>query len=753
MNEKQLSAKMKRAAKVILCFGLILALICLILLAYTRRSSLEIVRDQMEQEVAVYKKQILRQLDMDRQFLQTTASLLISSGMTDPDTAAESLSTANGQNDFITVAFFRPDGAGIVTTYGQGTDMDVDYHTLPQPVVDAIDKAMQGENAVSRLYDSTVSEQRVFTSAVPVISGSEIVGVLAASSHVEIFQEILNDNPAGSGNGFIHLIGSEGNFLVRSPLSLVKEPFANIFDGPYISESQRDDMLEAMASQESIFSSFTYQGELCYEYMVPVGVNGWYLFYLNTQNDILARKTSNILALAFLAVTLLLLVFLVYGSRMMQKNNRDLKYITTHDSLTDSINLERFQEKFAEELTHAPYFCLAIINIHQFKFINELFGNSYGDQLLREMKKILEKYLSKKEFFCRGTADAFWLYLRESDPKTIDQRIRQVFQEVNAYFARKHNTYQILMYAGAVLYDESQDISRRKLADFFTHAFFALDKARTMPPNTIWFFDTELHKVEKLNNYIESHMHQALEQKEFQLYLQPKFDLSTSALGGAEALVRWQTGDGRTIYPDAFIPLFEQNGFCVELDMYMLELVCRRIHDWTASGKTPIPLSVNQSKLLFYESNYTHRLAELMKKYQIPANLITLEILEGLALENPQVLDEKIRHLHELGFQVSMDDFGSGYSSFHTLGSLHIDELKLDRSFLLELSKNGQSRIRTILRYILKMTKELSIRTVAEGVETPEDENLMKSLGCDFGQGYLYNRPIPADEFEKLYIK
>ena len=171
-------------------------------------------------------------------------------------------------------------------------------------------------------------------------------------------------------------------------------------------------------------------------------------------------------------------------------------------------------------------------------------------------------------------------------------------------------------------------------------------------------------------------------------------------------------------------------------------------------GSDPVPLSVNQSKLLFYESDYTDKLKALLEKYQIPARLITLEILEGLAMENIEELNEKIVRLKEIGFQISMDDFGSGYSSLNTLASLKIDELKIDRGFLLRLqdAKEDYRRQVIIMDEVVKLTKKLKIRTVVEGVETEENEKLVQKLDCDYGQGYYYGRPVSAEEFTEKYI-
>lgn len=208
------------------------------------------------------------------------------------------------------------------------------------------------------------------------------------------------------------------------------------------------------------------------------------------------------------------------------------------------------------------------------------------------------------------------------------------------------------------------------------------------------------------------------------------------------------------IYPGQFIPIFEKNGFCSNLDLYMVEQVCRQIRVWIDEGTTPVPLSVNQSKLLFYEVDYIDKMKGLLEKYQVPGNLITLEILEGLAMGNIDELNEKILRLKELGFRISMDDFGSGYSSLNTMASLKIDEVKFDREFLLRLQERGMDYDRqvVIMSEIVELTKKLKISTVVEGVETQENEDLIKKLGCGYGQGYYYSRPVSVEEFSEKYV-
>ena len=253
-------------------------------------------------------------------------------------------------------------------------------------------------------------------------------------------------------------------------------------------------------------------------------------------------------------------------------------------------------------------------------------------------------------------------------------------------------------------------------------------------------------------NDIESAMYIALKNQEFKLFLQPKNDLRTGQVVGAEALVRWQKADGSYRYPNEFIPLFEANGFCTKLDIYMVEQACRQIREWIDAGNEPIPISINQSKLLFSNRSYVSELEEVVDRYGVAHDLITLEILEGVAMNDMKLLVSQIQLLHEKGFRVSLDDFGTGYSSLNMLYQLKIDELKLDRGFLRKASNGDAARRQIILEQVIGFAKKLGISTVAEGVETEEDRRNMEALSCDIGQGYFYDKPIAAQVFTEKYM-
>lgn len=285
-----------------------------------------------------------------------------------------------------------------------------------------------------------------------------------------------------------------------------------------------------------------------------------------------------------------------------------------------------------------------------------------------------------------------------------------------------------------------------------SHVMLALSHAKQSQQAIISLYDTKIHEKELMQNYIENRMEWALEHEEFQLFLQPKMDLSQKSLSGAEALVRWVVDEDQTIFPDEFVPIFERNGFCIQLDYYMVEQACKQIRAWMEAGLSPVPISVNQTKLLLYEDDYVERICAITQRYGVPNCYITLEILEGLALENLEKVAVCIDQLHHHGFQISMDDFGTGYASLNTLSHLQIDELKLDRSFLMQADQNTDHNRRKILEVVIEVAKRLHIVTVAEGIETEDHAQLMREMRCDYGQGYYYSQPIPASEFTDMFL-
>ncbi len=754
MNDKLIQKRLKKLTFCVIFVSLIILLIGSLVSAALAKILEESTNSQMQSEAEQYKNYIFRQFDTDFQTLHTLESFFEFNNSMDTDAFAQKLYESNNQNHFIRMAYYSTSGIGIRATLNHSVETDLSVDTLPDMLQDIIRKAWAGEDTVSKIfYDENLGES-VFAYSIPVYTNETVTGALVASDSIEIFSDILDDQSALNGQGYIHMISSEGNFLVRSESRAIKKEIQNIYEGSYFTEDAKEHLRTSIEQETSCFSSFQYSGDDYKVYLEPVGINGWYLFCVNTTQQLNHTFYQIVLTtrVVFFIILLLISFLILYGYRTLKQSNRQLRQIAYHDTLTGAYNLAGFTQKVRDSLEMSKRCSIISMNIHQFKFINEIFGRDRADDLLRHMKQMLQQNLTEGEYFCRDSGDSFFLFLLDTDKPKIRKRLESIMNQISLYSLNTRHNYQILLYCGVAVRSgtESED---HVFEELITHSIFALHTAKGSHQNNVWFYNFDLHKQEQLENYVESHMNQALKDQEFRLFLQPKFRLRDGTLGGAEALVRWTTQEGKIIFPDQFIPLFEKNGFCARLDLYMTEKVCCQMKKWIDSGLTPVPISINQSKLLFYESDYVENLCRITKKYQISPNLITLEILEGLAMENVEELNARIAQLKEKGFHISLDDFGSGYSTLNTLGSLHIDELKLDRGFLSDLSPKENPSQMVIIEEIISLTKRLSISTVAEGIETAEGAELLKSLGCDLGQGYYYSRPIPAEEFTDKFLR
>lgn len=753
MSEKQLMRRLRKITAVVVVISILLFLGGGFITSSLGRVQKDTMTTQMISEAEEYKANVLRKIKMDQQTLQTLASFFRFSNtisMIDTDAFANGLYESNRHNSFIQMGYFTEDGDGIRVTVDREIKKNVRMEDLEEELQASIGEAWQGESAVSRVYEDARTGEKVFSYAVPVYQGDEITGVLTAKDSIEAFEDILDDKTAMNGYGYVHMIGKEGDFLIRSQNKVVDKNVKNIFDENYIADEEKAKIRKAIDRDESVFSKFRYEGTSYQIYLNPVGMNGWYLFCVDTMQGVNAPiyQMIDVTRLIFIGVLCLSVFLLIYGYRMLRKNHRQLIELAYYDSLTGAYNTVRFMQEMREAFAGPEQYNVCVLNIHQFKFINEIFGRAQGDKLLCHISHVLKESVNSGEYFCRDTGDFFWIVLKGQDEEATGRRLYKMMEKISSFSLSRHHNYQIMLYCGVAV---RRDDSSAEM--MMTHAMFALQTARGTDRNNVWFYDVELHKQETLQNYIESHMHQALKDKEFRMFLQPKMDMRTGKLGGAEALVRWIPKDGTIIYPNQFIPLFESNGFCSSLDMYMVENVCRKIREWIDAGITPVPISVNQSKILFYEEDYVENLCAVLERYRIPGDLITLEILEGLAAGNIDELNEKIDQLKEKGFRISMDDFGSGYSSFNTLGKLHIDELKMDRVFLSAITGKEDERQKIIMAQVVDLAKKLRISTVAEGVETKENETLIRTLGCGYGQGYYYSRPIDEDEFDRKYME
>lgn len=447
-------------------------------------------------------------------------------------------------------------------------------------------------------------------------------------------------------------------------------------------------------------------------------------------------------------------IFYSYHKKMAYRtlaNENKLLQLSSYDELTGAFNRTYFCKLVEQKMARREPGALVAFNIHNFKYVNDTYGTQRADQLLCKIKEILADNLQEGELLCRPAADSFYLAILDEQPEAINRRVDGFKSQLKAMAEDLLDGYRISLYCGAVSSATSPD--RTNTQTNLDCLMVALAHAKQAVGSSVCVYDESMHQEEQLRQYIEANMNRALDAGEYQVYLQPKMNLHTGQIDSAEALVRWQTKDRGLLFPNQFIPLFEQNGFCKYLDLYILEKSCQILRSWMDAGVSPITISINQTKSLFVSDDYVEKLLEITSRYGVSPRYIVLEILEGLAFENIGAFNDLIARLHRAGFQVSMDDFGSGYSSLNTLGKLHIDQIKLDRMFLMDLREEQRSSQYEVMLLIFTMAKKLGIETVTEGVEAEEDEALIISMKCDYGQGYYYSKPIPASEFCSIFLK
>lgn len=416
-------------------------------------------------------------------------------------------------------------------------------------------------------------------------------------------------------------------------------------------------------------------------------------------------------------------------------------YLATYDELTGIYNKQAFYAKTKEMLLDNPdkNFDLLRINIERFKVLNDLFGESTGDKLLRYIGKFLKEINLPLCVSGRLYADNFVVCYEAG--KGDSRRMINTLQMVADSFAINNRT--ILSFGLYRIDDKTLPVS--VMCD---RANMALWKAKGNFKNPYCEYDEKMRQQVLKEQKIINAMEMAIQNKEFTLYLQPKYDIEKGAIIGAEALVRWISQENGFISPGDFIPVFENNGFVYEVDKFIWEESCRYLRKWLDEGREVHPISVNVSRIDLYDPKLVQHLVDLREKYQLPSQYLELEITESAYTEDPEQIITITRQLREAGFVILMDDFGTGYSSLNMLKDIQIDVLKLDMGFL--KSSDYSAKGGNILTAILKMAESLKMQTIAEGVETKEQVEFLKSIGCKYVQGFYYSKPLPVDEFEKL---
>lgn len=421
----------------------------------------------------------------------------------------------------------------------------------------------------------------------------------------------------------------------------------------------------------------------------------------------------------------------------------EMRHAYEHDALTDLYNRTGFFAQTRRLLEQYPDRTFAILrfDIDDFHLLNAFWGEEEGNRFLRFLadgvRKVAEQ--AQPSTYGRINADTFSLCIAYRKGW-----IEKTMETVRAGLAAYNTNYLIEPSLGVYVVSDRTV----KTETMYEYATLAAQECKGKYETYLRYYEPEMSRRAEQEQGIVSEMQAALEGGQFEVFLQPKYNLENEKPYGAEALIRWRHPERGLLAPGLFIPVFEGNGFIGKVDHYMWEQVCILLRRWIDAGEHPAPISVNVSRVNMYNPNLVRVLQDLVKKYAIDPSLLNLELTETAYMDDPELMSRVVHELRQAGFVVMMDDFGSGYSSLNTLKDIPVDVLKIDMKFL--SSEHSSGRNECILASVIRMAGWLQIPVIMEGVEELQQVEFLKSIGCGYVQGYFYARPMPVADYEKL---
>lgn len=435
--------------------------------------------------------------------------------------------------------------------------------------------------------------------------------------------------------------------------------------------------------------------------------------------------------------------------RTSQRSNERMEKIRNYDELTGLSTFYKFKRD-SEDIIHQSKgkqkYAIIVSDISNFRFINDTLSYKAGDQVLCDFAKLLVENCRQNEIAARISADNFMTLFLFKDEESLIKRVECLNERFRNEQKLKNRNLNIYIISGICVINKNIDISTG-----IDNANIARKSIKLSQRSRCKLYDNQM--FEKISKEIEiaNSMDEALKNCEFSIYLQPKINLSDERLVGAEALVRWIKPSGNIISPDNFIPQFEKNGFIVNLDFFVYEEVCKTLRKWIESGVSVIPISVNVSRVHLSDKKFVDKFRRLVDSYNIPPKLLELELTETIFLEHTELALNTMRKFRKLGYQVSIDDFGAGYSSLNLLKDIQTDVLKIDKEFFGQGEMKKEEKV--IVSNIINMAKELNMKVLSEGVETKMQSDFLRDISCDMAQGYFYSKPVPVEDFEQIMVQ
>ena len=426
-----------------------------------------------------------------------------------------------------------------------------------------------------------------------------------------------------------------------------------------------------------------------------------------------------------------------------------MAYLAQHDFLTGLSNRALLNERLGQAISfarrHKKQIGLLFLDLDHFKEINDSHGHETGDHVLRAIADLLGKCVRTTDTVCRQGGDEFVILLAEIErPEDAAQVAEKVLAKLSKPLRIDGQMLQVEASIGISVYpDDGEEVD-----SMIQHADTAMYHAKTTGRKSYHFFRADMNNQVRRRRSAETNLHHALDDGEFLLHYQPQVDLASGRMVGMEALVRWRDPKKGLVYPNSFIPIAEHGNMIIPIGHWVRLEACRQIKIWQAAHKTPLPVAMNVSTMEFRHTRFIESLREILEETGLEPDNVELELTESVLMEDADMAVTRLKTLKDMGIRIAVDDFGTGYSSLSYLRRFPIDTLKIDKSFVREISTTPQTA--TIIGAVIGLGRNLGHRVIAEGVETERQSKFLRAHGCRLGQGFHLGRPLPAEDIGLL---
>ncbi len=683
-------------------------------------------------ELVIQQQQAFNiEFERGRDGLESIAKAIIAFGYNEEE-VAEYFSTAKDNFNYESLIIVDVNGKGIFNN----EIVDISQH----PYFEA---ALEGETTTSEPYMSDFTNNRVIAVAVPIYFEGYVQGIIVAEYNTGHLSMLLSSVVSEQGQALI--VNCDGDILLSTGDELEDEfPYQN---SVFSYEVTSDSVLEDFRNSEDNLVTYILGEEEFFAIYRPLNINLWNVVYIMPES-VVGENVDEVFVLILVVSAVIIVAFLLLSIYIIISKQRSIKRVEKaayYDELTGLRNLAKFKidvEKILRNNRKKRYYMVKgdIVN---FKAVNELYDFNVGNEVLKTIALVGNEMNVCNFIQARMNSDEFIMFAESEffeDMQKTSELYENRFRELLTCADGHQFSFRLGRY---LIKPDDFDINSMVNDTNLAHSY-----AKTMGGKLVWDYDEAFKEHILKTTEITNRMKGALNREEFRVYLQPKYRVYDKKIISAEALVRWIDDNGNITFPNDFIPLFERNGFIIELDRYMLEKVCSLLSSWLSSDKPCIPISINLSRNNLANPNLANEIKAVADRYDVPHELIEIELTETGFADSDNRVKELLKQLKDDGFLVSIDDFGSGHSSLGLLKEFSADTLKLDRTFFVDHTDDIRGNL--VVDGVVKIADSLDMFTVAEGIEDEAQHNFLKQIDCNAAQGYFYARPMPIYEFEDL---